>query len=857
MQNNSTNNQINISATRLAQLIHRSGGLAMPVYGGIDSLDGIKLHRKFSEYLKDNTENFDYHYSELSLTGLYHLSQLDLIVNGRLDNLSIKNNQLILYEVKSFQGNSQFLPESGDPVHWAQLKIYANLLKDINPDYYPKLIKNNKSELINAIEKSLQADSITLKLIYIAVDHQEVVEKVKHLTWSELSTFMESTCREFISRMRNIFLWQDLRNSSIQNSAFPFVELRAGQAEMIRQTLATIRDNSTILIQAPTGIGKTMGTLYPALKALSVQYVNRVFYATAMISTRDVALQSLDILRNCGCMIRSILLKAKERICVQPDLFCDQTICPYAVDYYYRLPDAINDLLSLHDIRPKQITEFALKHQVCPHELSLDFSEYCDVIIGDYNHIFDPQAKLIRYFDNANQNDKTAILVDEAHNLPARARTMYSAALCAMDFIKIRNLLRQPNLNFASQYGTLIDLFEVMINEFDSFSRIFKAGKKPAQNSFFVEKLNSKWLIDHDFIGVKQLPDLLVTKIGRMIYQLREFLDQQRMFESRQQVLDFWFDLLYFTKVADFYFNDAYITAFRPNREGYLNCYLLALDTAKHITNCYSNKHPTIFFSATLSPINYYHSLLNNKINDQPAETMSLASPFPTENRMIGALTEYSVRYKDREQTMPQITEFILQACLIHKGNYLIFVPSYQYLFTIQNLLKKISIPEQVELLFQSRNMTELQKKSFLKKFDTFGDNSLIAFAVLGSHFNEGIDLQGEKLSGVIVIGTGIPQISPEREIMTQYYAEKYEGGRAYGYQYPGFNRVQQAVGRLIRSKNDIGFAVLIDDRYTNPEWQSIFPVDWRVNSFDNYRDLLSEIKVFWQDHDLSSLPLD
>ena len=362
--------------------------------------------------------------------------------------------------------------------------------------------------------------------------------------------------------------------------------------------------------------------------------------------------------------------------------------------------------------------------------------------------------------------------------------------------------------------------------------------------------MNSQWLIDQGFIGVRQLPDLFLSKIGRLIYQIRNFLDQQRVFEGKQLILDFWFDLLYFVKVAEFYFNEAYITAFRPSQIGFADIYLLALDTAKHLTDCYLNIHPIIFFSATLSPINYYHALLNSKLREQPAEMLSLVSPFPHENRLIAALTEYSVRFKDREQTMPLIAKFIFEACQKHIGNYLIFVPSYQYLFQIKNKVGKATKSiNNVDLIFQNRNMTELQKRSFLNKFEEFGTRSLLAFAVLGSHFNEGIDLQGEKLSGVFVIGTGMPQISPEREIMTQYYAEKFEGGRAYGYQYPGFNRVQQAVGRLIRSEQDVGFAVLIDDRYSSPEWQTIFPDDWLVKQFDQHQDLLSEIEIFWQDH--------
>ncbi|HZJ68682.1 MAG TPA: helicase C-terminal domain-containing protein, partial [Candidatus Eisenbacteria bacterium] len=465
---------------------------------------------------------------------------------------------------------------------------------------------------------------------------------------------------------------------------------------------------------------------------------------------------------------------------------------------------------------------------------------------GDYNHIFDPQAKLSGFFENP--DEQTAILVDEAHNLPSRATTMYSAGISGQKFIQVRKILKNPSLNFIHAYSQLINNLELTINEFNEFSKIFQLTSKPKSNNFFTEK-NNQWLIDQNFIGIKQKPDLLLKKINNLVFQIRDFLDEQRLFEGRRQLLDFWFDLLFFTRVADFYFDQAYITAFRIDKNGFLNSYLLALDASKYITESYLNKHPTIFFSATLSPIHYYHSLLNSESREQPAETLQLSSPFPSENRLLAALTKFSVKFKDRQETMPAIINFIYQACLKKTGNYLIFVPSYQYLFQLEKIVKKQPSDKDVDLMFQNRNMNQFQKDRFIQRFDSFGRKTLLAFAVLGSHFNEGIDLQGENLSGVFVIGTGLPQISPEREIMTQYYSEKYNAGRAYGYQYPGFNRVQQAVGRLIRSEKDIGFAILIDDRYLNPEWQEIFPNDWLVGIFEEDEDLLAEIEIFWQDH--------
>ncbi|HZJ68784.1 MAG TPA: DEAD/DEAH box helicase, partial [Candidatus Eisenbacteria bacterium] len=425
MQAHTSNKDISISARRLAEIIHRDGGLATPTYAGIDSLEGIKIHQKFTQYLKK--QNYIFNCSELSLHSKYTSEKLNLKISGRLDNLSFSQDSIKLYEIKSFRGHSMFLPDKGDPLHWAQLKIYAYLLKKSDPQLIAKKLKTNDNRLFKKMMDSLKKDSIKLNLVYIAIDHHEIIIKEEIFSWQEINEFMQDTCEQYLIRMHNIISWQNLRNQAARESKFPFEHLRDGQAEMMRQTLATMRDKGVLLAQAPTGIGKTMAVLYPSLKALSTNYVQRIFYATAMIATRDIARQSLEILRENGFLIRSILLQAKEKICTQPDLFCDQSLCPFAVDYYQRLPDGIQALLPLQNISPEIIREVALKYQLCPHELSLDFSYFCDLIIGDYNHIFDPQAKLSGFFENP--DEQTAILVDEAHNLPSRATTMYSAGI--------------------------------------------------------------------------------------------------------------------------------------------------------------------------------------------------------------------------------------------------------------------------------------------------------------------------------------------------------------------------------------------------------------------------------------------
>ncbi len=845
MTNSNSIIQFSVSARHLAETVHRSGGLAKASYGGVDSLEGIRAHQRFSTYLRQALPLAQL-VSEMPCSADTLQGKFAVKINGRLDNLSLQNEQLTLYEVKSFQGNKLYLPKDGEPVHWAQLYLYAYLLQNSNLEQISNAVKADDQNIALHIKKALEQDSIELILVYAAVDQEDFVYKKRMVSRQEITDFFTATIESYLVKMQSWISWKSIRNESIRQSTFPFPSLRPGQKNMMREVLAILRDRQSLLIQAPTGIGKTMSVLYPAVKALSVDSIQKIFYATAMVATRDIAVNSLEILRKNGMLVRSLVLAAKEKLCLQPDLFCDQTLCPFAVDYYQRLPDAIQELLQVQNITPEIITQTALKHQLCPHELSLDISDFCDVMIGDYNHVFDPQASIRRIFSSS--EIKCGILIDEAHNLPSRAREMFSARICLQDILNVKKIILFPAFNFQNKYMDLLESFEQLILNFSEIPLILKTQKKPKENSFFSPG-EEKWLIDQNFIGIRKKPNRLLHLLYRLVEHLRLFLDEQRMFEGRQQVLNLWFDFMFFIRIADFYFDQAYLTVFSLDSAEMTNVYLLALDAARHLTEIYEKKHPIIFFSATLSPMHYYHNLLNDHAQNTPSELLSLASPFDESNRLLASLIKFSVRYKDRQQSMPYILKFILHACRKKNGNYLIFVPSFQYLQQVKFLLKKYKPAASEQIIFQDRQMNEYQKNLFLSHFEKFGQKTLLGFAVLGSHFNEGIDLQGEKLSGVFVIGTGLPQISPERELMTQYYAEHFDGGRAFGYQYPGFNRVQQAVGRLIRSEQDIGIAILIDDRYSNPEWNTIFPDDWHLKTYFQEEDLLSDIEIFWSEH--------
>ena len=354
------------------------------------------------------------------------------------------------------------------------------------------------------------------------------------------------------------------------------------------------------------------------------------------------------------------------------------------------------------------------------------------------------------------------------------------------------------------------------------------------------------------FLAVRTKPDHLLKKVGRAVWQLAQLLDEVRAFSGRQDELSLYFDLIFFQRIGDDYFNDAYITTARlTEKSNNVELMLYCLDAAQHLTSCYSNRFATVFFSATLTPLPYYESLLKNDSREFPADRLVLGSPFPAENRLVVACSAWSIRYRDRERTLSDVISFLLDVVARRRGNYLIFLPSYNYLYRTKILLRNMEHPSEIEFMMQSPNMDDRQKQRFLDRFNEFGLKTLVAFAVMGSLFNEGIDLKGEKLSGVLIVGAGLPRISPEREIMCGYYASVFGRGYEYGYVFPGFNRVQQAAGRLIRDEKDQGIVVLIDDRYSKSEYRALLPDDWNTRLHDNPQDALDDIDNFWEDRGL------
>jgi len=811
---------LKVSVRILAEAVYRSGGLAGHSYGPVTALAGIRTHQRFVEQLRTQYPTAEVQ-NELSLQTTEQLDTARVSISGRCDAVVIEHDRILVVEAKSYLGLPENLPPDGERVHWAQSLLYAAL--------YVRLYQPVKP--VHAV------------LAYVAVDTGETLFLNRQVHVAGLDEFLSNSLQVWSKLALSARDWMRQRDATGKKVRFPYPDLRDGQKRLMKEVVGAARHRLSLFACAPTGIGKTMAVLYPAVKALSHHYIDRIFYLTSMTSTRLAAEKACADLRNAGMKLRSVTLTAKEKICPQPEHFCDNRICPLALHYYDNLPQALNELLTVEAVTEEVLREAAQRHKVCPFELALDLSLYADVVIGDYNYAFDPRVRLVRFFGNEEEHD--LLLVDEAHNLPDRAREMFTARVSWQD-------IRETAAAVKGRFAPLDLSLRILMSYCE------KAANGLATEDTAIETLEKSVragdvMLSAGFRAIRSRPASLNSLINRVTVDCRTLIDMGSDLPQRRLVLDTYFSLLFFLKVSEEYAESAYVTTYTSEASHDLEISLLCLDSADFLWQQIENKHAVVFFSATLHPMSYYQSITVGREASQSTECLELPSPFPSENLLLMRNTQLSTLFKDRTATVQAIARQAALAVTQKVGNYLIFVPSYSYLKMFRPLLQHElvnSAPRSerppIKMLIQKQKMTDLEKNAFLQAFSTYGNSTLVGVAVIGGQFSEGIDLVGEQLSGVVIIGVGLPQLSPEREIQRQYFGEKLGAGFEFAYQYPGFNRVQQAAGRVIRSEQDRGFVLLIDERYGRPDYESLFPVDWSPHNVNDEQDLQAELKDFF-----------
>lgn len=798
---------LEISVRTLAEHVYKKGNLSSGSFTGISGAEGTRLHtRVFSDlkkqYLPEFVDTEHRFYKE------YQNENTLLCIRGRADCiLRNADADVTVLEIKSCTGETLQLDTLVQEAHWAQVKLYACLFLFESPDIL----------------------GVTAGLRYVSIESMDYVEKKEWIDRDEANIYFIHTCESYIHFARDLIAYRNKRNESIISMPFPYPTVRNGQKDFMKQVVQTISQKSLLLASAPTGTGKTMSTLYPAVKALGNQKCERIFYLTAKAAARVVAQKALGDMRKKGLFMRSITLQAKESLCLHPHLYCEAKICPCAVGYYDRLSMGISALLPLQEISPQSVTETAEKFSLCPHELALDISLFCDVIIGDYNHALHPRVRLDRYFGQ--KDTRYVLLMDEAHNLVDRSRDMFSASLSLSTLESCQKSIRGMDSRIDGYLMDLQNYFRIISGSIQRGEPAFPLAEKDVSEKAVMAA--------ESFRAIRDIPRVLYKVLWKFCFFVRPVLDLLPVGEIKKNILEFFFDARFFLTILELYFDDTYVYTAQVakghspgNEDSEMTLTLLCLDASSRIKNLIWDQHAAVFFSATLSPLHYYQTMLLGGNAEEKADTIELPSPFPPENLSLYIVDDIKTTYQERFLSLERVCGFILSSIAKKPGNYLVYLPSFLYLHRLFESLstalqQDVSLLKKVELLRQEENMSRKMKENYLERFEIYGEKTLLAFAVLGGHFGEGIDLVGEKLKGVFVVGVGLPQIGPQREIMRQYYQEKFGDGFSFAYRFPGWEKVFQAAGRVIRDDEDTGSVVLIDERYKKPEYRALYPEHW------------------------------
>lgn len=731
------------------------------------AVEGTIAHGKLQ---KDNEEVYEDYEKEVILKLDFNKDNIILQVEGRADGIIKENNIVIIEEIKSTYRDLIYIEQDYNELHWAQGKFYG----------YIYCINNNLEE-------------IEIRLSYYNINTDEVKSFQLVYKINELKEFVDSLINKYFKMIDLQESFRKERNVSINVLKFPFNTYRKGQRELAVNCYNCIKQKGVMFAQAPTGIGKTISTIFPAIKSIGQGMGERLIYLTAKTITRSVGEEAFNKLLNNGLKLKVVTLTAKEKMCLNSEVKCNPDDCIYAKDYFSKIDDVISEVILQKDkFFRKEILEYAEQFKVCPFELSLDLSNWCDAIICDYNYAFDPRVRLRRIFED--NNDRNILLIDEAHNLVNRAREMYSGELSKGKVLILTRLLKgkAPGLY---KFANLINKEMISIRR-------------------ELEEINTDNM--HQNVMYKDLIKLLRAFIN----EADNYLVKNKGTIGYDEVLDFYFDARTFVALSELYSKE-YTTILTKDRSE-LTIKIFCIDPSKNIKSVLKTSYSSIIFSATLSPIKYYVDLLGG---DEESFRVRFGSPFNSEN-LSTYIYNLDMRYVNRDNNIEKLCKVINKFVNNIKGNYMVFCPSFEYMKKVYDFYVEIYGDEKI--IIQGENLNEAEKEEFLEEFKV-GAN-IIAFSVIGGMFSEGVDLPGEKLIGAIIVGVGFPKVSIENNIISEYFDEN---GFDYSYTYPGINKVLQSVGRVIRTESDKGRVLLIDKRYLNTKYRVMLPREWNLETYN------------------------
>ena len=655
-----------------------------------------------------------------------------------------------------------------------------------------------------------QQKAMQVQLTYCNMETEDIKRFCKTYTFEELELWYQKLVDEYYRWVRFQFQWRKRRDQSMEGVEFPF-EYRRGQKEIVAGVYHVIQKKKQLFLQAPTGVGKTMSTVYPSVRAVGYLIAEKIFYLTAKTITRTVAQEAFLLLQEKGVEFKVATITAKEKLCLCDEMECNPQECPYARGHFDRINEAVYELWTTKNHYTRDILqEHARKWQVCPFEMCLDLSVWTDGVICDYNYVFDPNVYLKRFFAEGTKGDYI-FLIDEAHNLVDRGRQMYSAALYKEEVLKIRKSLKP--------YGGKV------IRELNRLNQFLLELKRECESYEVLESIGN-------------LPVLLMKVMG----ELESFLEEPPQPEVGKEALEFYFTVRDFLNICDL-LDENYKIYVQNLEDGGFQLRLFCVNPAKNLENCLEKGSCAVFFSATLLPLRYYRRVFSTHEDDY---AICAASPFSQERRCLLVGADVSSKYTRRGYgEYRRIAEYIARAVNTHPGNYMVFFPSHRLLRDVYEIYEQEFSMPHVHSLCQSSVMSEQERESFLSEFQS-GRGTLVGFCVMGGIFSEGIDLLGDRLIGALIVGTGIPQVGTENEILKAFYDERGENGFDYAYRYPGMNKVLQAAGRVIRTQKDRGIILLLDERFCQRENLSLFPEEWSNYQVSKITSVEKQLKKFW-----------
>lgn len=834
-----------VSVRELVEFLLRSGDLDNRTGGGtFDMLEGSRIHRKIQDaagedYASEVWLTLKYTYPDAEGEGSGEAGEDDALrtvtIEGRADGILTRQGEgekpcLCIDEIKTTARHLDRI-HAPEPVHLAQAKCYAYLY---------------------AAEQALPR--IDVRMTYCSRITQNIRYFYYDYTFPELKQWFDDLMAEYRKWALVCRKWKKLRTLSLKALAFPY-PYREGQKDLAAAVYRTIQRKKLLFLEAPTGTGKTVTTLFPAAKAMGEGLSDRIFYLTAKTVTRTAAEETIALFRKQGTRLKTCTLTAKEKICILDRPSCNPEDCFRASGHYDRINEALFDMLTHEDSFTREnIEAYAAKYLVCPFEMSLDLSLFSDVIIGDYNYLFDPHAKLQRFFADGTPASDAVFLVDEAHNLLDRGRDMYSADLARSEILSFRKKIRKLYPALAGKLLALSrELLRIRRGQETAEGKPEGQPQKPEETHWILEDI-----------------DRISERVRAAAMEMEEILAKERDPDRkgqrdpnfaakkaiREDFLNFYFRLTHFGMVAGL-MDEHYLSYAVPAGRDDLVLRLFNVDPSKNLRRCMDRGRAAILFSATFLPIQYYKELLGGTKEDYEIYAKSVFDPG---RQGLFVVKDVTSRYACRgEQQYDRIADGILKITGERNGNYMVFFPSYAFLEEIAGRIAQkpgiITDPEEdlpegsTCLIRQKPGMNETEREAFLQRFSRiYNDRSLIGLCILGGIFSEGIDLRSDRLIGTLVVGTGVPQVCTERQILKDYFDGRGEDGYSYAYRYPGMNKVLQAAGRVIRTKEDVGIVALMDERFLTPAYRRLFPAEWRHYEEITAKEAPARICRFWDE---------